>query len=400
MKLDRLSRALFFLLLVLYIFKFDVNNVPIVYIYAILVFIILIPLFVYNKQKLDLPMLLFGIYLVSQTLLAWVIWGIWEEHVFKTLLLVVGNIGLYIIFLPYLTLKGLVNIISLAGILYIPFSFYELINTQSIGIYRYTSTFSDPNYYGILVLLFMTAFLLKIFVFNSKIAFLYLILFIMCIFVLFFTFSRSVYLSLLVYFISLFYIGRRDYIKKFSKYFSIIFLTMIIFIYLSVNRYGIFNLDRIISFLEWRFFSKSEIESGFSRLNEIVAGINFMTSEFPLSLIGTGTGSTEVHAFYSQYYITFTLIEPRIHNTFFAVLIENGIVGFLLFIFLLYRSFMRVRKHDSKIKPYSMALFLSFLASSMFIWNLYYLPFYIAIFYIPMLAGPIHSLRKNKVRSY
>jgi hypothetical protein len=150
--------------------------------------------------------------------------------------------------------------------------------------------------------------------------------------------------------------------------------------------YHIYQPDYLLQFIEWRFFSESEVQGGMSRIYEMLAGINNIAEYLPLSLIGCGLGSTEVTSFFSSFFPTYASITPRVHNTYFSVLVENGILGFMLFIFILYKNFKILFRLKNKY-PEFFALFIASLINSLFIWNLYFLPFYVIVFYIPILLS-------------
>ncbi len=72
-----------------------------------------------------------------------------------------------------------------------------------------------------------------------------------------------------------------------------------------------------------------------SRLFESIAGFNFLIKEFPFSLVGMETGSSENLLIFEQYYPQDAPLIARIHNTYLSILVENGLIGFLLFLYLL-----------------------------------------------------------------
>lgn len=401
-RIKKLSEILIAILFLLYFFKPKVYNIPLHYLFSgiIISFLILI-----KKYKLDYIFWLFTIYLLAQTLCGYLIFGILTApdnvNSFLGFALVIGNCILYLIFIPTLQLSNLLNIISLTGLIYIPIMLYECIKRESEGFFRFTGTFEDPNYYGGLIILFITVFLIKIFIAKSKFVIVYWILILSSFLILLFTFSRSVYLSFLVFLIVLFFFYYKNFVRK----------PLVIFLVFIVSIFSIFivfklilpmvNLEPFLKYIEWRFFSESEIAGGMSRLYEILAGCNLFFSEFPLSIIGVGTGSTETHSFFSKYIHYYTInIEPRIHNTFVSILVENGVVGVIIFVFLLKRNYDYINKYGSKYKPFAMSLFFGLLVSSAFVWNLYFLPFFIGVFYIPRLLSKESRCHHEKTEHF
>lgn len=183
----------------------------------------------------------------------------------------------------------------------------------------------------------------------------------------------SVYMFILFFF-SKYSISRKLYILT--------VFTIIIFALLFIaHKAG--TLEIYLASLEYRFFSESEVRGGLSRFYETLAGLNYLVSEFPVSLLGMGLAASELTSFFAKYYPITQGFEPRIHNTFISVLVENGLIGFFIFIYMLYRNSKWILTSEDSRKPFYIALYVSTLVGSLFIWNLYYLPFYIVIFYIP-----------------
>jgi O-antigen ligase len=248
-------------------------------------------------------------------------------------------------------------------------------------------TFKDPNYFVLICLLFISIFLIEFIeapfygkLFYTAVIFVY-------IFFLIITISRSGILTFLLYLTFLFFLYPIKFKKKFLAFIISLIIISILLIIFSPTTY----FDIIFDAYKYRLTSESEVIGAMSRLYEIIAGFNYLFEEFPFSILGMGYSVSEIGEFFKNYYLVSAGIEPRIHNTYISLLIENGIIGFFLFVFMIYRNFRWLINFNYSIKSFFIPLYIATLFNSLFLWNLYFLPFYIIVFHIPSLIKKIGS---------
>lgn len=356
--------------------------------YALLPLILIYAFTKFGRLRIDLPVLFFFLILEFQSMVAYILYEILFydnalEKIFINQIMLIGNIFLYFIVASFYSLDKLMKILAVSGVIYGFFIVYEIYSNilKPSIVYRWTGTFEDPNYFALLLILFISSFLY--FVLNTRhISYRIIFLFFSAIYIysLIFTFSRSGFLSLVIFFFTFAIVSRRWK----ESLIALMFTTLPIVLYFYINQE---MLARVLSFLEYRLFSDAEVQSGLSRIKEIEAGLSFMASHFPVSLLGMGYASSEITAFFENYYATDAVIKPRIHNTYISILSENGILGCLIFLYILFRNYKYVMSLEDKDKKgLLLALYFSSLVSSMFVWNLYFLPFYIITLWIPKLA--------------
>ncbi len=369
-----------------YLLKLEILNIQISYFLTIFsLYLFLIFALLSKKIKIDTEFIIFLFYLINQSLLGYLLFGILDfnegSRVFFVSLLVIGNCILYLIFSGYIPLYKFINALFVLGSIYLLYSSFLFIKTFSEfgSFFRFTSNFQDPNYFTLLLILIMTVLMIKLRQNSGLLAVIIYTLIMLDVFLIIMTFSRTGYISLIGFFVTLLVYEKRHIItlKNVLKFCCLIFLILFFVNYLG--------WDNFISFIEWRFFSESERTGGISRFYEIKAGINLFLTEFPKTLLGTGIASTEVTDFFAKYYTDDIGIQPRIHNTYISIFVENGPFGLFMFLYLLRRSLLYIKYYGADYKAYYMALYVSCLISSMFVWNLYYLPFFIGVFYLPFM---------------
>lgn len=370
----------FFLFLVGYLKLPIIADIKIHYIIPI---IFILYIFLQEDLKITIIYFLFFILSLSSSLFSYLAFDILSYDISRAvfcLFLFASNFIIFFIAINLMNLEQLLKTIYFSSIFYSFFVLWDIVSMFKFkeAFVRYQGTFQDPNYIVILFLLFIAT---SIYYIDRRrnimklFSFYLVVVYFIAIFV---TFSRSGYLASVIFLITFLLLS-----KNRAKVFSLFLIVCFVFSIFILNQKELF--EKVLRFLEWRFFSESEITGGMSRVYETKAGFNFFVSEFPLSLAGMGIGSSEITDFFSKYYDNAAVIHPRIHNTFASILFEQGILSFIIFFIILVKNFNLLIK-NKEVYRYFMPLYLATLVSSLFIWNLYYLPFYIAIFYIPYLA--------------
>lgn len=350
-------------------------------------FLLIFLSFLFYRVRLQKELTFFAIFTLMFSSISYVILGILNHEDFNMVvfnnILFIANILLTFVITSTLSIDLLLKILYVNSLFYSIYTFIDITKyLMHFQIFRYTGTFKDPNYLALINIMFMAVSLYFMKEKSNKLVTLssFFIVLINMVSILL-TFSRSGYISLFVFVSSFLYL---DSLRSMNIFIIPVFSLAIITI--SIPEL----LSNLMAFLEWRFLSESEIQGGLSRLKEIEAGFNFLLSKFPFSLLGMGYASSEVHSFFKDFYPLDSLIQPRIHNTYVAILIENGIMAFIVFIILLIKIFITINS-NKQYRKYFLPLYLSALTSSLFIWNIYFLPFYISVFWIPFL------IKKEKI---
>jgi len=187
--------------------------------------------------------------------------------------------------------------------------------------------------------------------------------------------SRTGLLMLVSFTLSLALLSRVPLKKRF--YYLVVSIVLILFILFIASETDILELYK------HRLTSEADLQSGLSRLYETYAGLYYLITEFPISLIGMGFGVSGIWEFFHNYYPITQGFEPRIHNTYISLLVENGLLGFLIFIYIIYRNLKWLLYSQDDRRVLYISLYTSVLVGSNFCWTPYFLPFYITVFYLP-----------------
>jgi len=278
----------------------------------------------------------------------------------------------------------------------IVFDILEMIT--ALRVVRYSGTFSDPNYFSMVCLVFISVLAYsnghtkkeetgRIFIILNR------LLIAAYSVALLLTFSRSGIIGWLIFTITVL-VGKVSKgshrvleikVRPILRVLGIICAVILLAVFLLFKT-EMFQM--ILSYFNLRMFSESDVRSGLSRLYEIAAGLNFYSERFPLSIIGMGHSMSEDGSLFREYYKTqIVSFYPRIHNTLAAILFEDGLGSFLVFFYIIYRNFylLLTAKHEDKY--IFLGLYLGILLISMFVWSLYFIPFFIAVFWFPVLIS-------------
>ena len=191
---------------------------------------------------------------------------------------------------------------------------YETVD-QKFKYHRIQSTLRGPNPFGAYLILIITAALINL----KKQKWFKILLIVLALIVLFFTYSRSAYLGLIVSLIGLFYLIKLKpaWHKKFlvvCVILTIIFSGLVLALrYNSVAENVFFHTDKS---------SKSKVSSNAQRLNAIKKGL----SDVYYMPLGSGPGSAGPASVHNNH-------PARIsENYFIQVAQETGLIGLIIFI--------------------------------------------------------------------
>jgi len=249
---------------------------------------------------------------------------------------------------------------------------------------RYTGTFRDPNYFSLInILNIAVATIFYARHGNGRLLRLEnagaVIIIISNVFFLLTTYSRTGFFAGVIFLVTIMWFSGSMTRKK--LFYNIIF----VFVATMCLWKGRFFLTNIINFSRLRFINLTYDASALSRIYEIQSGVNFFIMHPFRAFVGIGTGVTGLMGYWQSFIVTVGR-DTRIHNTYVALLIENGVFGFSFFMTALFTIFRKILKLPRIIKGPILGLFLANLTSALFIWNVYFLPFWLAVFIIPVVA--------------
>ncbi len=169
-----------------------------------------------------------------------------------------SNLIMFVLFKDFMRLDRFINHLSIIGLLYISFIFVKL---PSEGLMRIIGTFEDPNYFSLLLILFLGIFQIKLIRSSNRILKIIMrISIFICILLIFFTFSRSGILSLvaglLVALLTILRQSNRNMsffmIISFKYLFYSLVVLFLVFLYINAT----FGIEPVMQFIEWRLFSE------------------------------------------------------------------------------------------------------------------------------------------------
>jgi len=353
--------------------------------------------------KIDKAVLLFLLLSVASLFLSITLNGIMIPSippvVWYNNILLVANILLYSLTTSVMDFENTAKIFVALSYLYIGRIVFDILEMiTALRVVRYSGTFSDPNYFSMVCLVFISVLAYsnghtkkeetgRIFIILNR------LLIAAYSVALLLTFSRSGIIGWLIFTITVL-VGKVSKgshrvleikVRPILRVLGIICAVILLAVFLLFKT-EMFQM--ILSYFNLRMFSESDVRSGLSRLYEIAAGLNFYSERFPLSIIGMGHSMSEDGSLFREYYKTqIVSFYPRIHNTLAAILFEDGLGSFLVFFYIIYRNFylLLTAKHEDKY--IFLGLYLGILLISMFVWSLYFIPFFIAVFWFPVLIS-------------
>lgn len=239
------------------------------------------------------------------------------------------------------------------------FLYQDLANLFYLGwdehLYRMFSTFLDPNFLGAFFVLYFLLILERFFYFQRKkrqwlVSILYLILLTLTLISIFLTFSRSAVIALIT--------GTTVFlILENRKKFIIALFTILVFVFIISSKY--FYIENINPF---RVVStQARIETTSNALSIIrdhpILGIGFNAYRYVQIQYGfrKADGGLKSHA------------DAGVDNSLLFVLATSGIVGFSIYVLLLYRILSRYKKNSLVVASLS-----GIIINSMFVNSLFY----------------------------
>lgn len=248
---------------------------------------------------------------------------------------------------------------------------FTIINPFSFGIVRFAGFYGDPNYLALALNLIITNSYIYIINHNNvKFNIVLILTIIGAIILIILGVSRGgiIATSINILFI-LYSVFRRN------KFIGIVIIASILvgagFIMglLSTQVQNVVN----------RFSVGNEsLESGSdSRISQLYGGFNILRfhPEYALLGIGIGNSNPAVHDYRYAGYVT----DTRIHNTFISILVEQGVISFVLyFIMYIYQGHLLIKKR----RYISLGLMIGTLLSINTIYVLCFMPYWIITFYI------------------
>lgn len=236
--------------------------------------------------------------------------------------------------LEYFNISALCNAF-LALLIYVLLMF-SYINNNSLLTFggRIKLFFKDPNVFASYMLISFFLCIEKSLKYKLKKYFYFTIIIFITIFI---TFSRATFLSLIFGLIMVFFNSHYKNKKDIIKYYLIFFI-IIIFISIATNWGNNYilkcNVGRLIPFLKPNENNTLlQTYDSYGRFYSWRAGLILLKNNY---LLGYGPGSYEKLSVDIQKKINTKIITPSAHNTFLRILVENGLILFLVFLFLIY----------------------------------------------------------------
>jgi hypothetical protein len=276
-----------------------------------------------------------------------------------------------------------IKIGQLLKIIFFSFTFVFLFDLKesfkvllSGNFYRFTGGFSDPNGECSILLLYIAVTIILFFKSQKKIIkFIYLFFTFVGVLLLLTTFSRAGIISLLIFFISIFIFLPVKIYKK-----VLVSLSLLV----AISAFTPFiNYLTIMSLRFDMSNNLNEYNAAMSRVREIKAGFNLLINNPHTLFLGSGFGTTELE-YFKKYFSFDTPFTARIHNTPFALLVENGLIGVLILGIIVFNILHRLYKQkNDNVSFIIISLIISEIVLSLSVWLLYFLPFWLAEFVLP-----------------
>lgn len=327
-----ICNLLFLSIFVSLAFNYRINQDPSIFFSNVVILILLIMIFLYlliNKKKIFIS----NYFIISIILILYSLIGIENASFFinfSKIAFIILNFYIFSLFFrsSNVDVKNMLLAYSLGLFISIFYS-TNYRDLTEIGYAQRLMVLDLGNYnvYGFLlsVSIISLLFLIK----NSRSIILKIAFFLISLqqlVILFTTFSRGGFLSLLVGIASFSYL----FYKKSVKYFILNTLLFILIFYIVVITVTIFNADVLVQRL---FLLDDPTGSGRKQLYSFTLNKLF---EYPLWLVwGTGLGS-------ASFFKGFDFYVETAHNTYIDILIEFGLAWFSIFIFFLINTYKKI----------------------------------------------------------
>ncbi len=257
---------------------------------------------------------------------------------------------------------------------------------------RFEGTFGGSNEFAyMLVSLIYYVYYVFYRIPNIKLKWLFTIALILLHIVVLITLSRTAILGMFIfYFFASPYFHRHT--EKWKK-------VMIVVAFLSVFLFALDSLGKTAELMIERFTGERGASSLGSRTFEMLAGINLL-AEHPMSVLFGNGMSISGSEIFPDFYRGMGGLGTRIHNSYFAMIVENGLFSVLSFAYLMYFILKQVyfMKDDFKYVILGFTVFtISFLST---IYLLYFLPFWMALFMISAHINILNNKESENEKNY
>jgi len=259
--------------------------------------------------------------------------------------------------------KKLINYIFYSGIIVLFLGFVQVFfypslkNLYYLGwdehMYRLFSTFLDPNFTGIYLVII---FLLGIYLYLSKKRKIYIVLSTLILIGVFLTYSRTAFITLLISAVSLLIIANK------KKLILPIVVAILLITFVFPKTFKSEGTDFFRTF------------SAAARISTMQHGLKIF-SDHPI--FGVGFNSyryfQEKYGFELTDYAVPSRAAAGVENSFIFVLATTGLIGFISYLYLLFRIFSLVLLSKNKVlSKITIAVFVGLIGSSLFINSLFY----------------------------
>jgi O-antigen ligase len=257
-------------------------------------------------------------------------------------------------------------VVAISNLLYY-FLFYDF----SV---RFQGVFGGANEFAYMMVFLIYIIYYCLYMYKLKFKLFWVIILIILHLLVLVTLSRTAILGLIIFYI----IAFPYFYKKFNLWKKILLFVMVIIFFILVNKY----FFEAIELLFERFTNSEGLTSLESRKWEILAAIN-MLSAHPITIIfGNGTGITSSSIFITFYNGLGGGLGTRVHNAYFSLIVENGIISLLIFLYFAFYILKKIFLLKNEFKYVILGFFIFTLFFLGAIYLFYFLPFWLALFLI------------------
>jgi len=374
-------------------FKLKIEFVKFFYFWAIIILLFINSNFLISKRiKIDSLQIFYILFILLSLIGASVSFLLISNPVLvlKDIFVLIFIFFLNQFIFSYSDIKSFSHILFLSALLYFTFLFISDFDLITIANYRYRGGFNDPNYLNLLLLLILTSSFISIKTTKNKLIKLVAscVIFISIFFSLH-TLSRSGIIALLSFFITYFILSIINIIKNPKKFVPNLQI-MLIFV-ASLLIFSILPIKNIVLNIQTRFTleSLSDLGSAQLRIEEIKAGLSLIKEKPYLILTGIGVGATNDIVWFKDYFGNTAPFPVRIHNTSVSLIVENGLINFIIFLGIIITSFFYIFKYkkfdDKNLYIPILCLIIACIILSQFIWTVYFLPLWLSLVTYPSL---------------
>jgi O-antigen ligase len=393
------KNKLFFLFFSNFLIIYGFNNLEVVENYK-LTFISLLPIFLFiiliKNYKFDYELKL-TILIITFFLLSTINTLLYYDDAINTVLF--ANIKIFIIIILFILFNHFydkreysfdkyiiyITMVFMVSNLIYYFYFYDFMG-------RFEGTFGGSNEFAYLLVFYIYLIYYYFFKYKNNNILIKTILIFSLLglhLLIIITLSRGAIIGLIIFYLfSIFYFNKRIQLWK-----KIVGIVIIIFIFIQF--FSLF--EKSITLLEQRFINKEGESSLNSRIHEINAGWELINQNYKIILLGAGTSITSNENFYKRFYLNSSknITVKRIHNTYIALFIENGVISLFLFVYLLAITTKNILTSSSTFKYVMLGYIFFTIFFLNFIYLIYFLPFWFSILLINIHAKNINTNTKD-----